>query len=243
MRKTMAIFMSIMLMLLCSCSNSKITTNSTAQNLDTTKLVLQTEPSATKDISYANLSYIMMYKIAGCYAQTCGAYEFMEGELVPYEAIFGYFTCEGCYTFDERMISPLVSPYFNEQDWSLNIPHEIVDNYLVNRFNTVPNPERIDSYADEFYNNETGCYEFAVALSGPLCQIDIQYADRKELRKNVYQFKARYFSQDDTPDDMVACSTFIIELNAEGYRILAHSQTKEKPSAKIIALRKLYAEQ
>ncbi len=236
------------LVVLCSCganNNSTTTTTQGTRSNTTTDVTAATEESSNGTTSATQennnvkepymhdyLSYILMYKIANDYAFTC-SWEFDEDDVVPYEQIFGYFMSAGCDTFDERMIEPSIRPYYNEKEFMYSIPHDIVDRFLAQHFNTVPNPNAI-----EYYNPENGCYEFEVLTGAINESIFVHWNYKRKLRDNVYEFTAKYI--DYYSDDPVWRSTFVVELTESGHKILAHQRATEEPSEEVQVIRKLY---
>ncbi len=168
------------------------------------------------------LSKVLMLKIARDYEMDCAHLEFEEGEQIPYEKIFPYFNYSGCFSFDEKTMSELVYPYY--QNGAFVIPHKIVDDFLSARFNTVPNPESIDCY-----DPETGCYTLQWHFGELYCNM-IPVA-KQQLRDNVYQFTMEIIpgeSYDVGIEDNYR--TYVVELTADNYKLLSHTiGWKDKP--------------
>ncbi len=219
------------LFLLCSCGKPSLTSKN--KTTTTTAIAIPSKSNDAEEVYMTDyLSHVLMYKIANDYAVAC-SWEFGEKDVVPYEEIFGYFLSAGCHTFDERMINPSIFPYYDEETFSYSIPHEIVDEFLTQRFNTIADPKAIT-----YYNHHNGHYEFE-AFTGTIDEtIEVDFTAKRRLRENVFEFKARYV--DYFSDDPIQCSTFVVELTASGHKILSHNRTKEEPSEAEKAVRKVY---
>lgn len=189
------------------------TTTTTAVTTTTTK------PPETDDDEFYMLSDILMIKIAKAYALTCSLYEFDEGDQVPFNKIFYYFTFEACYSFDEKMLEPTMLPYYNEDDFTFSVPHEIVDAYLVERFNTTPDPESV-----ECYNPKTGCYDFDRHLGEFYYQMTLN--GKRYISRNKYQFDVTLTHDIDSEAIPPQKLSFTVQLTRDGYKILAYSREK-----------------
>lgn len=193
----------VLLLSLCSCTAPK-----------------QDTPEAPEDLRINGQSYmlskILMTKIAHDYEMDCALLVFEEGATIPYKDIFGYFNYSGCYSVDYKTLSSLVYPYYDHQTGKFSIPHEVVDDFMIERFNTVPDPESIDCY-----NKVTGCYEMSQHFGGLYC--NIVPGAKTELRENVYRFVVEILpgeSYDIGVDTNYR--TYVVELTANGYKILSH---------------------
>ncbi len=162
------------------------------------------------------LSKLLMTKIAYDYEMDCALLVFDENATVPYKDVFRFFNYSGCYSFDYKTLSPLVYPYYDSQTGKFAIPHEIVDNFMTERFNTIPDPESIDCY-----NKETGCYEMSQHFGGLYC--NIVPGAKIELRENVYRFVVEILPGDSYDIGLdTNYRTYVVELTAAGYKILSH---------------------
>lgn len=188
------------------------TTTTTAKGATTTTTVAGTD----EDDEFYMLSEMRMAKIAKNYFLTCPLYEFEEGDQVPFNKIFNYFTFDACYNFDEKMLEPTMLPYYNEDDFTFSVPHEIVDAYLVERFNTTPDPESVACY-----NPKTGCYDFDRHLGEFYYQMTLN--GKKYIGDNKYLFVVTLVHDIDSEAIPPEKLTFTVQLTRDGYKILAYS--------------------
>lgn len=193
----------VLLFSLCSC---------TASRLDT--------PEIPEDLRIDGQSYILskilMTKIAYDYEMDCALLVFEEDETIPYKDVFKYYNYSGCYSFDCKTLSPLVYPYYDQQTGKFSIPHKIVDDFMTERFNTIPEPESINCY-----NKGTGCYEMSQHFGGLYC--NIVPGAKNELRENVYRFVVEILPGESYDIGLdTNYRTYVVELTATGYKILSH---------------------
>jgi len=217
MRKIFVLVLIVSMVILTSCFNNTPEplddinkTETTAKSNTLVENIKPPEPVG--DESYM-LSDILMLKITKNYLST-SSYEFSEGEEIPFDEIFEYYSFDGCFSFDERTLSATAVQYYDEETRMFSVPHEIADDFLEKRFNTRPDPQSV-----ECYNEETGCYVFARHLG--TYNFDARIASKAELRKNVYEFSVELtYSLDPAEKPALVCS-FIVELNETGYTYLA----------------------
>lgn len=193
----------ILLFFLCSCRVSKPNT-----------------PEVPADLRIDGQSYILskilMTKIAHDYEMDCATLVFEEGDKVLYKDVFRYFNYSGCYSFDYKTLSPLVYSYYDQQTGKFSIPHDVVDDFMTERFNTVPDPESIDCY-----DKATGCYEMYQHFGGLYC--NIVPGAKEEIRENVYRFVVEILPGESYDIGLdTNYRTYVVELTATGYKILSH---------------------
>ena len=205
MKKWMALFCVLVIGVLLVCSGC--VEDKPTENGDPTTTVTPT----CIDEPYT-LSHALMIKIAETCFTTLYSTGFEEGETVPFENLMTYYSREGCFTFDERMIDPAILPYYDEESMIFSIPREKVDTFLTQRFNTAPAPEKV-----ECYNRDTDCYDI------PRFNQDFHYdtviETYRALGNNRYEFKAKFTHASGT---FYYSATYTVELTYEGYKILAH---------------------
>ena len=175
------------------------------------------ENKKDEDDEFYMLSEMRMAKIAKNYFLTCSLYEFEEGDQVPFNKIFNYFTFDACYNFDEKMLEPTMLPYYNEDDFTFSVPHEIVDAYLVERFNTTPDPDSV-----EYYIPKTGCYDFDRHLGEFYYNMTIH--GKRSVDDNKYRFEVILTHDIDSEAIPPEKLTFTVQLTRDGYKILAYSR-------------------
>ena len=227
MKKILALLLAgVLLLSLVACSEGEkpkdtdgttTTTTTTATTTTTTTTTKSTTTTSSDEDESYMLSDILMIKIAKAYALTCSLYEFDEGDQVPFDKIFYYFTFEACYSFDEKMLEPTMLPYYNEDDFTFSVPHEIVDAYLVERFNTTPDPDSV-----EYYNPKTGCYDFDRHLGEFYYNMTIH--GKRSVDDNKYRFEVILTHDIDSEAIPPEKLTFTVQLTRDGYKILAYSR-------------------
>jgi len=159
------------------------------------------------------LSDTLMFKISKNYLSTC-FYEFEYEEEVPFEKIVNYYTFEGCFVFDERTYSEEAYEYYDEETATFTVPAEVVHEFICERFNTKPAPEKVECYDKEtdnyVFNCHTGTYHF-----------DPKIVKKEFLGNNVYDFAVDLtYSRDETEKTGYICS-YTVELTDTGYKYLA----------------------
>lgn len=159
------------------------------------------------------LSDILMLKITKNYISTC-SFEFSLGDEVPFEEIINYYTFDGCFSFDERTLSPESIKYYDQTTMTFNVPCEIVHDFLTKRFNTIPNAEIV-----ECYDEKKECYVFPRHLG--TYNYDAKIIDKHSVEKNIYDFTVELTNSLDTTSSMGLICSFRVELNEEGYTYLA----------------------
>ena len=163
------------------------------------------------------LSHALMIKIAETCFTTLYSVQFEKGDSVPFEDLMTYYSREGCFTLDERMINPEMLPYYDEESMIFSVPREKVDTFLTQRFNTAPAPEKT-----EYYNSDADCYDI------PRFNQDFHYdtviETYRALGNNRHEFKAKFTHASGTFHYL---GTYVVELTYEGYKILAHRCQKD----------------
>lgn len=155
---------------------------------------------------------MLMFKITKNYHLTCSL-EFDEGESVPFDDVFYYYTYAACYTSDEKSIEPELVKYYDPKTMNFSIPHKIVDDYLENIFNTKADPESI-----EYYNKDTGTYDFDRHFGE--CYYDFKVIRKRTIKDSKYEFAVLLTNNVGIGETIT--KTFVVELNADSYKILAH---------------------
>ena len=155
---------------------------------------------------------ILMFKITKNYYLTCPL-EFNEGDVVPFKDVFYYYTYAACFTFDEKSIEPDLLKYYDPKTMDFSIPHEIVDDYIEGIFNTKADPESV-----EYYNKDKGTYDFDRHLGE--CYYDFKVLRKRNIKDSKYEFSVLLTNNVGTGKTIT--KTFIVELNADSYKILAH---------------------
>lgn len=180
---------------------------------DKTDQCLQgTLPPPTENEPYL-LSDTLMFKITKNYLSTC-FFEFEYGDEVPFEEIVNYYSFDGCFSFDERTFSEDAHKYYDDSTMSFTVPSEVVHEFLCEKFNTLPTPEKTDCY-----NEKTDCYEFPRHLG--TYNFDAKIVRKVSPEKNVYDFTVDLtYSLDETASTGYYCS-FTVELNEIGYKYLS----------------------
>lgn len=163
------------------------------------------------------LSDILMLKITQNFFLTCPL-EFNEGDAVPFKDVFYYYTFAACYTFDEKCIEPELVKYYDTKTMDFSVPHKIVDNYIESIFNTKADPESV-----EYYNKDTGTYDFDRHLGEFYYDMDV--ISKKRIRGSKYEFTVLLTNNVGTGETIT--KTFVVELNADSYKILAHKSEKK----------------
>ncbi len=162
------------------------------------------------------LSDILMRKVADSCLQTLPI-EFEMGEVIPYEALMTYYSLVACMTFDERMLSPDMLPYYDEKSMVFSVPRDMVDSYLTKRFNTTPSPKTV-----ECYNTDADCYD--IPRFNQDFYYDIFIEQTQSLGNNQHRFTVRFVH---ATGDLSFRETYVIELNYDGYRILERKKTDQ----------------
>ena len=162
------------------------------------------------------LSDILMLKITQNYFLTCSL-EFNEGETIPFKDVFYYYTFAACYTFDEKCIEPELVKYYDTKTMDFSVPHKIVDDYIEGIFNTKADPESV-----EYYNKDTGTYDFDRHLGE--CYYGFKVIRKREIKDSKYEFAVLITHEIDNLE--YSTETFVVELNADSYKILSHKSEK-----------------
>lgn len=192
-----------------SCATGK--TDSAADTTDV-QTTAQTESVSTE--GPIMLSDLLMYKIAKCFFVTCPSTEFDEGEEVPFKDVFNYFRFAALYTFDETAVEPSMAQYYDKENKTYSVPHQIADDYLSGIFNTKPDPESIDCY-----DKKTGCYVFEELLT------EFYYTPKTVSSKwstsnaDVHEFTVAYIH--DMGNVLMYTVKYTVEMTETGYKILS----------------------
>lgn len=160
---------------------------------------------------------ILMFKITKNYYLTCPL-EFNEGDVVPFKDVFYYYTFAACYTFDEKCIEPELVKYYDPKTMDFSVPHKIVDDYIESIFNTKADPESV-----EYYNKDKGTYDFDRHLGE--CYYDFKVLRKRNIKDSKYEFSVLLTNNVGTGETIT--KTFIVELNADSYKILSHKSEKK----------------
>ena len=140
---------------------------------------------------------------------------FKENDEIRYSDIFPYFMYDGCYTYDRKGILTDIVQYYDVNSGKFSIPYKIADNFLKERFNTIP-----DRFSVKCYNQQTECYEFNRHDGELYYDIVLCEKEKVDYYTNRYMFTVMigHYLTDTIP---VQYHTYIVEFNENDYKILS----------------------
>ena len=145
--------------------------------------------------------------------------DFQENQEVPYKDVFNYYSCAECYTSDKQGISFKTIQYYDLETMTFAIPYEIVDSYLANCFNTVP-----DRFSIEFYDREQEKYVFKSPIMESFYSYTVTHKESLGDNKFAFTVEVKNVLTDDIP---IKYHNYVVQLEDYSYKILSRSVTLE----------------
>ena len=135
----------------------------------------------------------MFLDICKNYEMSCYGVDIQQEEQISFEKIFDYFALVGCTNTHLKQTRPEMSTYFDDETGKYVVPCEIVDGFLMRRFNTEVNRESI-----EYYDSDDNSYVFP-AYVGEFYRDQELLITEFDYKNSIYTLDiASYESRDDS---------------------------------------------